>query len=68
MKIIRCDKCGGVIEGDLTSSDFLCNCVVKNRTGMTGWVCPVCGAGLSPYQSMCPCKQKWEITWQYENK
>ena len=22
-----------------------------------GWVCPVCGRGLSPYTSTCPCVQ-----------
>lgn len=25
-------------------------------TGPVGWVCPVCGCGLSPYTSYCPCK------------
>ena len=31
--------------------------------GMLGWICPVCGRGLSPFTSMCPCKApKWEIT------
>ena len=29
-----------------------------------GWICPVCGRGLSPYTSVCPCKNKWEITFQ----
>ena len=21
-----------------------------------GWVCPICGRGLSPFTSMCPCQ------------
>ena len=29
---------------------------------MMGWVCPVCGSGLSPYVSICPCQTKWEVT------
>ena len=31
---------------------------------MRGRVCPVCGRGLSPYTSVCPCNngKGWEIT------
>ena len=33
---------------------------------MVGWICPVCGRGLSPYTTICPCKGwidgKWEVT------
>lgn len=29
---------------------------------MTGWICPVCGRGLSPFTRVCPCNDKWEIT------
>lgn len=35
-----------------------------NTPIMTGWICPVCGRGLSPYTSVCPCKNRlngWEI-------
>ena len=32
--------------------------------GVTGWVCPVCGRGLSPYTAVCPCRngKGWEPT------
>ena len=23
---------------------------------MRGWICPVCGRGVSPYTNVCPCK------------
>ena len=29
----------------------------NNYFGKTGWICPVCGRGLSPYTSFCPCKK-----------
>lgn len=29
--------------------------------GMIGWVCPVCGRGLSPFTSVCPCKNDYKI-------
>lgn len=30
--------------------------------GLYGWICPVCGRGLSPYTSSCPCMINREIT------
>lgn len=31
---------------------------------LNGWVCPVCGRGLSPFINVCPCNngKGWEIT------
>lgn len=38
----------------------------ETRRGLTGWVCPVCGAGLSPYTARCPCKG-WNYNPGYPN-
>lgn len=45
-------QCGKVDEQ--VRSCELCN--PKKPAGMTGWVCPVCGRGNSPFSSSCPCK------------
>lgn len=35
-----------------------------NPPKMVGWICPVCGRGLSPFTTMYPCKgwKGWDIT------
>ena len=35
-----------------------------NPPKMVGWICPVCGRGLSPFTSVCPCNggKGWDIT------
>ena len=55
----QCYKCGN----ELTTGDGVdgqCNtCRSATQTapiGMSGWICPVCGRGLSPYTSQCPCR------------
>ena len=36
----------------------------KRQSEISGWICPVCGRGLSPWTSVCPCKgyPKMEVT------
>ena len=68
----RCEKCGKpfVYVGDVPDGGFMeglepyCTCNVKKQTaGMYGWICPKCGAGLSPFTTICPCSMpKWEVT------
>lgn len=40
--------------------------VTTNLPKMIGWICPICGRGLSPYTTACPCKGwlegKWKVT------
>jgi len=33
----------------------------ENVNGPAGWICPVCGRGLSPYTNFCPCKEWGEM-------
>ena len=52
----RCEKCGlpkNLIGGTI----MLCSCdeTPPGIFGSKGWVCPVCGAGNSPFTSQCPC-------------
>ena len=49
--------------GDVSYSDTI------NPPKMIGWICPVCGRGLSPFTAVCPCKNDgkgWEITCKSE--
>ena len=34
----------------------------KPADGLMGWICPVCGRGLSPYTSSCPYAINRDIT------
>ena len=54
----KCMDCGNDID---TGGDNLrcsaCRQKLSNIPigGMQGWICPVCGAGNSPYTSRCNC-------------
>lgn len=34
---------------------------------ITGWICPVCGAGVNPYVQKCPCTNSHSVTITYTN-
>ena len=44
--------------GWLPGTEPYCTCGQKKETlaGNYGWICPVCGRGLSPYTAQCPCQ------------
>ena len=51
-----CPKCG------MPYTTGGCGCPLFKKTketpvGIPDWTCPVCGRGLSPYMTMCPCKE-----------
>lgn len=59
-----------VIFGNGIGNDNICACnkykpsAQPEQRELSGWVCPVCGRGLSPFTSVCPCNngKGWEIT------
>lgn len=56
------------LEGnDFKASDFVYSIDEQptvEPSGLAGWICPICGRGLSPFTSVCPCQggKGWEIT------
>jgi hypothetical protein len=43
-------------------NQFINNNESASLGGLMGWICPVCGRGLSPYTTSCPCVINREIT------
>jgi NMD protein affecting ribosome stability and mRNA decay len=57
--VSKCIDCGADI--DTVGDNLRCGSCRQKKNypnlpiGIQGWICPVCGAGLSPYTQRCPC-------------
>ena len=77
MKCIRCGKeMVNTIGGNYTcpSCNFAVNDLMYRPSNcdmplpqgfgeQKGWICPVCGRGVAPWTSFCPCQINRDITW-----
>ena len=52
-----CPHCGLSVN-DLVYRPNACDMPIPQGFGNQGWTCPVCGAGLAPWVSVCPCTTK----------
>ena len=51
-------------EALLTMQPSNCDLPLPNGFGkQEGWICPVCGRGLAPWVSFCPCQSDMKITY-----
>lgn len=69
----NCVKCGRYFETS-KQTDYCSECerskIVTSDMPLPqgfgkqeGWICPVCGRGLSPWTSFCPCQSDFKITY-----
>lgn len=59
----HCSSCGMAVNG-LVYRPSNCNIPMPQGFGeQKGWICPVCGRGVAPWTSFCPCQSDWKITY-----
>lgn len=52
----HCENCGYAVN-DLVNRPSNCDMPTPQGFGeMRGWICPVCGRGVAPWVSYCPCQ------------
>lgn len=60
----HCPTCGTGVNDCVLRIPSSCDIPVPQRFGeQKGWICPVCGRGLAPWMSSCPCNSDAEITY-----
>lgn len=58
-----CSKCSMEVN-DLVYRPQNCDMPLPQDFGKKeGWICPVCGRGVAPWMSFCPCQGDWKITY-----
>ena len=58
-----CPKCTTEVN-DLVYRPQNCDIPLPQDFGKKeGWICPVCGRGVAPWMSFCPCQGDWKITY-----
>ena len=58
-----CPKCSMEVN-DLVYRPQNCDMPLPQDFGKKeGWICPVCGRGVAPWMSFCPCQSNWKITY-----
>ena len=56
-----CPKCGMEVNDLLYRPQ---NCDMPGFGKQKGWICPVCGRGVAPWASSCPCQINRNISWE----
>ena len=58
-----CSNCGHKFN-DMVYRPSNCDIPMPQGFGeQKGWICPVCGRGVAPWTSFCPCQSDWNITY-----
>ena len=59
----HCPSCNMAVN-DLMYRPSTCDIPMPHGFGeQKGWICPVCGRGVAPWTSFCPCQSDWKITY-----
>lgn len=59
----HCPSCNMAVN-DLVYRPSNCDIPMPQGFGkQEGWICPVCGRGVAPWTSFCPCQSDWKITY-----